>query len=350
MKKKKACSTLKTNLTRRDFVKKSIATTLLLAGSSGATLMFPKKAEAYNPELTLQVTIDEEQCIFCGACVDECPQGFIEETDDWSARIIDTGVCYEEDCFLCYDTCPVEAIKVVPEETISIIMAFDLDGNLLSSKLIKLHRLSSESIQVKYYDILNIDVNENIETNMINMSPLEHSSSRTISVLTSCKTDPSGRTVFDTSNYNGRSTDVSESWLISYLGRQSRYREHEGHSNCSMDSGFIITFEGTSASLSGQYNGFNPGGIIKYDFQNHEISSPLYDHINAGVNALKGSSSSSGILKIDENICINCDTCVGECPTSSIELGDSSYTICVQTCNGCGSCACACPTDAIIIP
>ena len=51
--------------------------------------------------------------------------------------------------------------------------------------------------------------------------------------------------------------------------------------------------------------------------------------------------------KIDENTCINCGTCAGECPVDAIAPGDDSYVIDADTCIDCGTCASVCPVDAI---
>ena len=49
-------------------------------------------------------TISEE-CVSCGACVDECPVDAIKEGD--TTYVIDAALC--QDCGACLDVCPVEA-------------------------------------------------------------------------------------------------------------------------------------------------------------------------------------------------------------------------------------------------
>ena len=49
-----------------------------------------------------------DDCIACGTCIDECPDGAISEGDIY---VIDPQVC--TDCGTCVDSCPSEAI--VPE-------------------------------------------------------------------------------------------------------------------------------------------------------------------------------------------------------------------------------------------
>ena len=47
-----------------------------------------------------------EECINCGACIDECPEGAISEGDE--IAVIDPEKC--TDCGNCVEVCPVEAI------------------------------------------------------------------------------------------------------------------------------------------------------------------------------------------------------------------------------------------------
>jgi ferredoxin len=49
-----------------------------------------------------------DDCIACGTCIDECPDGAISEGDIY---VIDPEIC--TDCGTCADSCPSEAI--VPE-------------------------------------------------------------------------------------------------------------------------------------------------------------------------------------------------------------------------------------------
>ncbi len=52
--------------------------------------------------------IDNDTCIGCGTCVDECPVGAIVLGDDGKA-VIDAEKCLE--CGSCAGVCPVEAPK-----------------------------------------------------------------------------------------------------------------------------------------------------------------------------------------------------------------------------------------------
>lgn len=49
--------------------------------------------------------IDAEQCIACGACEAECPEGAISESN--GVYVIDAAKCSE--CGSCADVCPSEA-------------------------------------------------------------------------------------------------------------------------------------------------------------------------------------------------------------------------------------------------
>ena len=51
--------------------------------------------------------------------------------------------------------------------------------------------------------------------------------------------------------------------------------------------------------------------------------------------------------RIDENTCISCGSCEGECPVGAISQGDAAYEIDEDACIDCGSCAAVCPVEAI---
>lgn len=50
--------------------------------------------------------IDQDTCLGCGSCVDECPVGAISAG---AAYVIDAAAC--SDCGSCAGACPVEAIS-----------------------------------------------------------------------------------------------------------------------------------------------------------------------------------------------------------------------------------------------
>jgi len=53
------------------------------------------------------VEIDEEGCIACGQCEEECPVDAIEVND---VAVVDEDACI--DCGNCVDACPVDVIKI----------------------------------------------------------------------------------------------------------------------------------------------------------------------------------------------------------------------------------------------
>ena len=57
---------------------------------------------------TMAVTIDEEKCTACGACVEVCPVEALKLVDDKAK--VDPDVCI--DCGTCVDECPVGAISL----------------------------------------------------------------------------------------------------------------------------------------------------------------------------------------------------------------------------------------------
>ena len=51
------------------------------------------------------VTVNEAECVGCGACADVCPEGAITVDD---IAVIDASKCV--DCGSCVDECPSSAI------------------------------------------------------------------------------------------------------------------------------------------------------------------------------------------------------------------------------------------------
>ncbi len=56
----------------------------------------------------MAVTIDEEKCTGCGACVEVCPVEALKLVDDKAK--VDPDTCI--DCGTCVDECPVGAISL----------------------------------------------------------------------------------------------------------------------------------------------------------------------------------------------------------------------------------------------
>lgn len=50
--------------------------------------------------------------------------------------------------------------------------------------------------------------------------------------------------------------------------------------------------------------------------------------------------------KVDENLCVACGTCLGECPVDAISEGDT-MSVNPDICIDCGACEAACPVGAI---
>ena len=55
----------------------------------------------------MAVTINTDDCIACGICVDECPQQALTVED---VCVVDADACI--DCSSCVDVCPNEAISL----------------------------------------------------------------------------------------------------------------------------------------------------------------------------------------------------------------------------------------------
>ena len=56
--------------------------------------------------IIMAVTINADECIGCGICVDECPQNALSVDDVCK---VDESLCI--DCGTCIDSCPKEAIS-----------------------------------------------------------------------------------------------------------------------------------------------------------------------------------------------------------------------------------------------
>lgn len=58
-----------------------------------------------NLIFTIMAYVISDDCVACGTCIDECPQGAISEGEKYS---IDPELCI--DCGTCASVCPSEAI------------------------------------------------------------------------------------------------------------------------------------------------------------------------------------------------------------------------------------------------
>jgi NAD-dependent dihydropyrimidine dehydrogenase PreA subunit len=50
--------------------------------------------------------------------------------------------------------------------------------------------------------------------------------------------------------------------------------------------------------------------------------------------------------KIDDN-CVNCGSCVSDCPADAISEKDGKHWIDPEKCQDCGACVATCPTESI---
>jgi len=338
------------SLNRRNFIKKTCSLGMLTLFSQLPILAFPKRAEAYNQlKPFFHMEYNEFDCIGCGACIDDCETGCIEEGDDF-AVVIDYDACSE--CFRCYEVCPAEAIKIIPYSTFALICSFDLDLNLNYVKLIELNKNSSKAISLRYYDVLGFDIHDDFISNLDNIYYYPCSTAETLSVFRTCTTDRSGNIIYPFSAFMGKASDFAESRLISYFCRQAQFRAWPNDS-CSEGNG--IYFKLTGSFGSGGFGGYN----VEVTGQAHGTYVQLFNYDSSdGPSFPPGKQIAEGIdklqniviglrAKIDEYICINCGACLNACWTSAIKEGDGTPIVDPEKCTGCCSCRDVCPVDAI---
>lgn len=56
----------------------------------------------------MSVKIDKNECVGCGACLDECPKGALSLNDE--VAMIDDSLC--DECGACIEVCPTDAISL----------------------------------------------------------------------------------------------------------------------------------------------------------------------------------------------------------------------------------------------
>jgi ferredoxin len=60
----------------------------------------------------MRVTVDEDTCIGCGLCVEECPEVFEMNDDKAHVKVDEVPEDVKESCKDASENCPVEAIQM----------------------------------------------------------------------------------------------------------------------------------------------------------------------------------------------------------------------------------------------
>lgn len=60
----------------------------------------------------MKVKVNEELCVGCGLCVDNCPDAFVMEEDKAKVKANPVPAGSEDCCKKAKDDCPVEAINI----------------------------------------------------------------------------------------------------------------------------------------------------------------------------------------------------------------------------------------------
>lgn len=51
--------------------------------------------------------------------------------------------------------------------------------------------------------------------------------------------------------------------------------------------------------------------------------------------------------KVNQDVCVGCETCVGTCPVYAISIEGGKAKVDEEKCVECGACVSSCPVDAI---
>lgn len=54
------------------------------------------------------------------------------------------------------------------------------------------------------------------------------------------------------------------------------------------------------------------------------------------------------MIKVDQELCDHCGTCVAVCPMDCMLLSENTLHIVAEQCNGCSACVRVCPLGALI--
>ncbi len=74
----------------------------------------------------------------------------------------------------------------------------------------------------------------------------------------------------------------------------------------------------------------------------------LYWYISSQPDKLCGFAPSRFRVKLDEEECTGCETCIDRCQFKAIEVDDIAR-INMDKCFGCGNCVQTCPSEALIL-
>ncbi len=61
----------------------------------------------------MEISVDEDKCIGCGACEEICPMVFHVDESSGKSNVIDAGACdFADCCEAAEENCPEEAIII----------------------------------------------------------------------------------------------------------------------------------------------------------------------------------------------------------------------------------------------